>query len=76
MSHAVYMRKNLIFGVGCLKQMVPIRKEVFLENGLLNYRLTSNLTCQAPGLGSIPLLCAILGEHTLITFIPERGFRK
>lgn len=52
MSHAVYTRKNLIFGVGCLKQMVPIRKEVFLENGLLNYRPTSNLTCHAPGLGS------------------------
>lgn len=37
------MRKNRIFGVRHLEQMVPIRNEIFLKNGLFRYRLTSNL---------------------------------
>lgn len=52
MSHAVCMRKNWICQVGCLEQMVPIRKEVLLENGLFKFRFTSNLNCQALGLRS------------------------
>lgn len=50
MSHAVCTRKNQIWGVGCPQQMVPIRKEVFLENRL-KCRLTINLSYQATGLG-------------------------
>lgn len=45
------MRKNRIFGVRHLEQMVPIRNEIFLKNGLFRYRLTSNLNVRPQAWG-------------------------